>query len=116
MKSFKDVYNDMYSTSGTRRFVHGPRHRKDTFTDVDRYYRRQRQNLVGDMYKKDNSENSKIDLLKNGSSGSQVCNQQDLQYIQRVFGITLDGKPKMLGKTGIKMTKDVHTGNYILTK
>ena len=115
MKSFRSFYNDMYSTTGTKRFVHGPRHRKDGFTDVDRYYRRQRQNLVGDMYKADNSKNSKIEMLKKGR-GTQECNNNDLAYIQQTFKIVLDGKPKMLGKTGIKLYKSPETDNYVMIK
>jgi hypothetical protein len=115
MTNFKSFYNDMFSTTGTRRFVNGPRHRKTGFTDTDRYYRRKSQNLVADMYKKDNSKNQKIEQLK-VSNGVKVCTPQDLQYIQQTFGIKFDGTSKKLGKTGIIIQKDPNTDNIILRK
>jgi len=115
MTNFKTFYNDMFTKTGTRRYVNGPRHRKDGFTDTDRYYRRQRQNLVADVYKKDNSKNQKIEQLR-VRGGQQLCGPQDMQYIKQTYGINFDGKPKRLGKTGVTLLKCPNTGNLLLKK
>lgn len=115
MDTFKQFYKDAFSKTGTRRYVNGPRHRKDTFTDTDKHYRRQRQNLVADMYKKDNSKNQKIESLKN-ASGTFVCNQSDLDYIHKVFNVVPGDKPKVLGRTGITIYRDPRTNQIIVRK
>ena len=115
MDTFKKFFQDYNRTSGTRRFVNGPRHRGTGFTDTDRYYRRKKQNLVADIYKTDNTKNAKIELLKK-NGGTVILNVADLDYIKKTFNVDADGDPKRLGNTGIVLCRDHQTGNFILRK
>lgn len=92
------------------------RHRGTGFTDTDSNYRRKHLNLVPDYVKTDASKNQKIEKLKN-NKGTEVCFPKDLEYITKVFKIVPHkDKPRILGKTGIKLLYNPKTKQFILQK
>ena len=92
------------------------RHRGTGFTDTDSSYSRKRVNLVPDYMKKDLSKNQKIERLKN-NSGMAVCTPIDLKYINDTFNIVPHkDRTQTLGKTGIQLSFDPITRNFILQK
>lgn len=73
-------------------------------------------NLVPDYMKKDLSKNQKIERLKS-NKGMAVCTPHDLQYIRDTFKIVPHkAKAQILGKTGIRLSFDPKTNNFILQK
>lgn len=92
------------------------RHRGTGFTDTDSSYSRKRVNLVPDYMKKDLSKNQKIEKLKD-NNGMAVCTAVDLNYIRDTFNIVPHkDKVQTLGKTGIQLSFDPNTKNFILRK
>ena len=92
------------------------RHRGTGFTDTDSSYSRKRVNLVPDYMKKDLSKNQKIERLKD-NSGMAVCTSIDLKYINDTFNIVPHkDRTQTLGKTGIQLSFDPITRNFILQK
>lgn len=98
------------------------RHRSDLFTtDVDRYYRRKKVNMVPKYTQANPQANFKIEQLKKMPAGNRkqfICSPQDLQYIQQTYlkgRLPMKGEMKMLGgKLGIKF---YHNGqNWIIEK
>jgi hypothetical protein len=92
------------------------RHRGTGFTDTDSSYSRKRVNLVPDYMKKDLSKNQKIERLKD-NGGMAVCTPIDLKYINDTFNIVPHkDRTQTLGKTGIQLSFDPITRNFILQK
>ena len=92
------------------------RHRGTGFTDTDSSYNRKRVNLVPDYMKKDLSKNQKIEKLKD-NNGMAVCTPIDLKYIRDTFKIVPHkDKEQILGKTGIRLSFDPQTKNFIIQK
>ena len=78
------------------------RHRGTGFTDTDSSYSRKRVNLVPDYMKKDLSKNQKIERLKDNSGTFNIVPHKD--------------RTQTLGKTGIQLSFDPITRNFILRK
>lgn len=92
------------------------RHRGTGFTDTDKSYQRKRVNLMPDYMKKDLSKNQKIEKLKD-NDGMAVCTKIDLDYIRDNFGIIPHKeRAQVLGRTGIQLSFDPITKNFILKK
>ena len=81
-------------------------------------WRQGSQNLVPDRDKVDPTLNSKVEILRDLSSGKEYVTDADLQYIIPKYNLqNLDKtSPKFLGKTGIVLYWDDTVNRFVLEK
>jgi len=112
MMLFKEFHNAQLSMNGVT-----PHHRKPMIGNSDGT--KKHLNTVAARYKKDNTKNHKIEMLKT-KPGRFHCDPKDLQYIQQTF---LKGRMPTIhemkilgGKMNIKFYFDKQYGKWVIEK
>lgn len=106
---FDDLYYEYYNTA--KQVVGRTTTRQQSARMGATPWRQGSQNLVPDRDKVDPTLNSKIEVLRNKTTGKEFVTATDLKYIIPKYDLRNLTKtnPKFLGKTGIKIYwDDVH--------
>ena len=119
MSNFTKVFNILVEAVVNYGSLHNNRHKKHTFTDIDKNYSRKSQNLVPDYTKTKNPIKYALDIVqKYGTPKIFFPNQ--VHEILGKYKIDVNelkqGIPKQLGNMNLQIRFDTNTGNFIVTR